>query len=103
MFFHQLERRRSPRTRASNFAIVGKGKNAAGSAGPRMPDRVVEERFLRAYTPEDAKKIAANQRKPMNSDYLPLGSTPRPAHGRIADRRARRPATPIFWNIDKSA
>jgi len=89
-----------------NFAIGGKGKNGGwfGWAENAKIESLKND-FARATTPEDAKKIAAEIQKEAYEQviYIPLGQYTQPSAWRksltgVLDG----PATPIFWNIDKS-
>jgi peptide/nickel transport system substrate-binding protein len=89
-----------------NFAIGGKGKNGGwfGWAEDAKIESLKND-FARATTPEAAKKIATEIQKEAYEQviYIPLGQYTQPSAWRksltgILDG----PATPIFWNIDKS-
>ncbi|SDN19885.1 ABC transporter substrate-binding protein [Afipia sp. GAS231] len=89
-----------------NFAIGGKGKNGGwfGWAEDAKIESLKND-FARATTPEDAKKIATEIQKEAWEQviYIPLGQYTQPSAWRksltgVLDG----PATPIFWNIDKS-
>ena len=89
-----------------NFAIGGKGKNGGwfGWAEDAKIESLKND-FARATTPEDAKKIATEIQKEAYEQviYIPLGQYTQPSAWRksltgVLDG----PATPIFWNIDKS-
>src|SRR5882757_2443966 len=89
-----------------NFAIGGKGKNGGWFGWADDPKiESLKNDFARATTPEDAKKIAAEIQKEAYEQviYIPLGQYTQPSAWRksltgVLDG----PATPIFWNIDKS-
>jgi peptide/nickel transport system substrate-binding protein len=89
-----------------NFAIGGTGKN--GGWFGWAEDKKIEElkdAFVRASSPDDQKKIAADIQKEAFEQviYIPLGQYLAPAAWRksltgVLDG----PATPVFWNIDKT-
>jgi peptide/nickel transport system substrate-binding protein len=89
-----------------NFAIGGKGKNGGWFGWADDPKiESLKNDFARATTPEDAKKIATEIQKEAYEQviYIPLGQYTQPSAWRksltgVLDG----PATPIFWNIDKS-
>jgi len=89
-----------------NFAIGGRGKNG-GWFGWAEDARIeqLKDAFARASSPEEQKKIAADIQKEAYEQviYIPLGEYTQPSAWRksltgVLDG----PATPIFWNIDKS-
>jgi peptide/nickel transport system substrate-binding protein len=89
-----------------NFAIGGKGKNGGwfGWAEDAKIESLKND-FARATTLEDQKKIATEIQKEAYDQviYVPLGQYTQPTAWRksltgVLDG----PATPIFWNIDKS-
>src|SRR6266850_2710956 len=89
-----------------NFAIGGRGKNGGWfgwADDPKMEQ--LKDAFARASTPEEQKKIAADIQKEAFDQviYIPLGEYTQPSAWRksltgVLDG----PATPVFWNIDKS-
>jgi peptide/nickel transport system substrate-binding protein len=90
----------------ANVSVGGRGKNGGWFGWPE--DTKVEamrDAFARSSSPEEQKKIAAEIQKE-NYDqviYIPLGQFLIPSAWRksltgVLDG----PATPIFWNIDKS-
>jgi peptide/nickel transport system substrate-binding protein len=90
----------------ANVSVGGRGKNGGWFGWPE--DAKVEamrDAFARSSSPEEQKKIAAEIQKE-NYDqviYIPLGQFLIPSAWRksltgVLDG----PATPIFWNIDKS-
>jgi peptide/nickel transport system substrate-binding protein len=89
-----------------NFSIGGRGKN--GGWFGWSEDAKIEElkdKFARSTSPEEQKKIAAEiqERAYDQVTYLPLGQYTIPSAWRksltgVLDG----PATPIFWNIDKT-
>jgi peptide/nickel transport system substrate-binding protein len=90
----------------ANVCIGGKGTKG-GWFGWSEDAKVeaLRDDFVRASSPEEQKKIAAAIQKE-NYDqviYIPLGQFTQPSAWRksltgVLDG----PATPIFWNIDKS-
>jgi peptide/nickel transport system substrate-binding protein len=89
-----------------NFAIGGQGKKGGwfGWAEDAKIEQL-KDAFARAATPEEQKKIAAQIQQEAYDQviYIPLGQFFGPSAWRksltgVLDG----PATPIFWNIDKS-
>jgi peptide/nickel transport system substrate-binding protein len=89
-----------------NFAIGGKGKNG-GWFGWADDARIeqLKDAFARASSLDEQKKIAADIQKEAYEQviYIPLGEYTQPSAWRksltgVLDG----PATPVFWNIDKS-
>jgi peptide/nickel transport system substrate-binding protein len=90
----------------ANVSIGGKGKNGGWfgwSEDPKM--EAMRDTFARSSSPEEQKKIAADIQKEVYDQviYIPLGQYLAPSAWRksltgVLDG----PATPIFWNIDKS-
>jgi len=65
----------------------------------------LRDAFSRALTPEDQKKLAAEAQKEAYDQvlYIPLGQYLIPSAWRKSlNGVLDGPATPIFWNIDKS-
>ncbi|MGA7999799.1 MAG: ABC transporter substrate-binding protein [Bradyrhizobium sp.] len=90
----------------ANVSIGGKGTKG-GWFGWSEDAKVeaLRDAFVRASTPEEQKKIAADIQKEVYDQviYIPLGQYFGPSAWRksltgVLDG----PATPIFWNIDKS-
>jgi peptide/nickel transport system substrate-binding protein len=89
-----------------NFAIGGKGKNGGWFGWADDPKiESLKNDFARATTLADQKKIATEIQKEAWDQviYIPLGQYTQPSAWRksltgVLDG----PATPIFWNIDKS-
>jgi peptide/nickel transport system substrate-binding protein len=89
-----------------NFAIGGRGKNGGWfgwAEDPRI--EAMKDAFARTSSPDEQKKIAADIQKEAFDQviYIPLGQFLAPAAWRksltgVLDG----PATPVFWNIDKS-
>src|ERR1700738_3513027 len=89
-----------------NFSIGGRGKNGGwfGWAEDAKIEQM-KDAFARSSSPEEQKKIAADIQKEAYEQviYIPLGQYLIPSAWRksltgVLDG----PATPIFWNIDKS-
>jgi peptide/nickel transport system substrate-binding protein len=89
-----------------NFAIGGKGKNGGWFGWADDPKiEQLKDAFVRAATPEEQKTIVADIQKEAYDQviYIPLGEYTQPSAWRksltgVLDG----PATPVFWNIDKS-
>ncbi|MGY3609066.1 MULTISPECIES: ABC transporter substrate-binding protein [unclassified Bradyrhizobium] len=89
-----------------NASLTGRGKN--GGWFGWAEDAKIEElrdKFARSSSPDEQKKIAAEIQKQAYDQvmYIPLGQYSLPSGWRksltgVLDG----PATPIFWNIDKS-
>jgi peptide/nickel transport system substrate-binding protein len=89
-----------------NASISGRGKNGGWfgwADDPKMEQ--LRDAFSRAQTPEEQKKLAVEAQKEAYDQvlYIPLGQYLIPSAWRksltgVLDG----PATPIFWNIDKS-
>ena len=103
---HQLGRRRRGPTRSPTSRSAAAARMAAGSAGRKTPRSRSCATSLRASSsPEEQKKIAAEIQKEAYDQviYIPLGQYLVPSAWRksltgVLDG----PATPVFWNIDKS-
>ena len=91
---------------AVNFPIGGRGKNGGwfGWAEDAKIEQL-KDAYARSSSPEEQKKIAADIQKEVYDQviYIPLGQY------RVANvwRKSLSgvldgPATPVFWNIDKS-
>jgi peptide/nickel transport system substrate-binding protein len=90
----------------ANVCIGGKGKNG-GWFGWSEDAKVeaLRDQFVRATSPDEQKKIAAAIQQEVYDQviYIPLGQFAQPSAWRksltgVLDG----PATPVFWNIDKS-
>jgi len=89
-----------------NYSIGGKGKNGGWfgwSEDPKMEE--IRDAFAHATSPEEQKKLAIDAQKELYDQviYVPLGQFLLPSAWRksltgVLDG----PATPIFWNIEKS-
>jgi peptide/nickel transport system substrate-binding protein len=90
----------------ANLQISGRGKNGAWFGWPDDPKmEALRDAYARSSSPEEQRKLAADIQKEVYDQviYIPLGQY------RVANiwRRSLSgvldgPATPIFWNIDKS-
>jgi peptide/nickel transport system substrate-binding protein len=89
-----------------NVSISGKGKNGGWFGWPDDPKmEQMRDAFARASSPEEQKKIAADIQKEVLDEviYIPLGQYFAPSAWRKSlSGVLDGPATPIFWNIDKS-
>jgi peptide/nickel transport system substrate-binding protein len=90
----------------AHFPVNAKGKNGGWFGWPDDPKmEALRDQFVRASSPEEQKKIAASIQQEVYDQviYIPLGQYLAPSAWRksltgVLDG----PATPIFWNIDKS-
>src|ERR1700676_4753793 len=90
----------------ANFSVNAKGKNGGWFGWPDDPKmEELRDAFARSLSPEEQKKIAADIQKEVYDQviYIPLGQY------RVANAWRKSltgvlegPATPVFWNIDKS-
>ena len=93
-------------TPAVNQLVSGRGAKGAWWGWPE--DAKVEamrDAFVRASSPEEQKKIAADIQREVYDQvlYIPLGQWRRVAAWRKSlSGVLDGPATPVFWNIDKS-
>jgi peptide/nickel transport system substrate-binding protein len=89
-----------------NLSISGKGKNGGWFGWPDDPKmEQMRDAFARASSPDEQKKIAADIQKEVYDEviYIPLGQYLAPTAWRKSlSGVLDGPATPIFWNIDKS-
>ena len=90
----------------ANFPMSGKGKNGGWFGWPDVP-RIEElkDTFARASTPEEQKKIAASIQQEAYDQviYIPLGQYLQPSAWRKSITGVLDgPATPIFWNVEKT-
>jgi peptide/nickel transport system substrate-binding protein len=89
-----------------NASVNAKGKNGAWFGWPedaRM--ETLRDTFSRASSPEEQKKVAIDIQKEVYDEviYIPLGQFLIPSAWRKSlSGVLDGPATPIFWNIDKS-
>jgi len=89
-----------------NFAIGGRGKNGGwfGWAEDAKIEQLKDE-FVRASSADEQKKIAASIQQEAYDQviFIPLGEFTQPSAWRKSlSGVLDGPATPIFWNIDKS-
>jgi peptide/nickel transport system substrate-binding protein len=90
----------------ANFSVNAKGKNGGWFGWPDDPKmEALRDAFARSLSPEEQKKIAADIQMEVYDQviYIPLGQY------RVANAWRKSltgvlegPATPVFWNIDKS-
>jgi peptide/nickel transport system substrate-binding protein len=89
-----------------NMSISGKGKNGGWFGWPDDPKmEAMRDAFARASSPEEQKKLADQIQKENYDEaiYIPLGQYLIPSAWRNSlSGVLDGPATPIFWNIDKS-
>ena len=90
----------------ANVSVGGRGKNG-GWFGWAEDARIeqLRDQFARASTPEDQKKVAAELQKENYEKviYIPLGQYLVPTAWRKSISGVLDgPATPVFWNMDKS-
>jgi peptide/nickel transport system substrate-binding protein len=89
-----------------NVSISGKGKNGGWFGWPDdLKMEQLRDAFARSSSPEEQKKIAADIQKEVYDEviYIPLGQYFAPSAWRKSlSGVLDGPATPIFWNIDKS-
>jgi peptide/nickel transport system substrate-binding protein len=90
----------------ANVSVGGRGTNGGWFGWAEDPKvEALRDAFARASTPEEQKKIAADIQKEVydNVTYIPLGQFLIPSAWRKSlSGVLDGPATPIFWNIDKS-
>jgi peptide/nickel transport system substrate-binding protein len=90
----------------ANVSVGGRGKNG-GWFGWAEDARIeqLRDQFARASTPEDQKKVGAELQKENYEKviYIPLGQYLVPTAWRKSISGVLDgPATPVFWNMDKS-
>jgi peptide/nickel transport system substrate-binding protein len=90
----------------ANFSIGGRGKNGGwfGWAEDAKIEQL-KDAYARSSSPEEQKRIAADIQKQAYDQviYIPLGQYLAPSVWRKSlSGVLDGPATPIFWNIDKS-
>jgi peptide/nickel transport system substrate-binding protein len=89
-----------------NYSIGGKGKNGGWfgwSEDAKMEE--IRDAFAHATSPEEQKKLAEEAQKELYDQviYVPLGQYLAPSAWRKSISGVLDgPATPIFWNIEKS-
>ncbi len=90
----------------ANVSIGGRGKNGGWFGWADDPKiEQLKEAFVRASSPDEQKKIAAEIQKEAYEQviYIPLGQYLGPSAWRKSlSGVLDGPATPIFWNIDKT-
>jgi peptide/nickel transport system substrate-binding protein len=90
----------------SNSFVSGKGKNGGWFGWPDDPRmETLRDAFVHAPSPEQQKKIAADIQSEVYDQvlYVPLGQYLAPSAWRKSLTGVLGgPATPVFWNIDKS-
>src|ERR1700722_11183060 len=90
----------------SNSFVSGKGKNGGWFGWPDDPRmEALRDAFVRAPSPGEQKKIAADIQSEVYDQvlYAPLGQYLAPSAWRKSLTGVLGgPATPVFWNIDKS-
>src|ERR1700759_932274 len=89
-----------------NFSIGGRGKNG-GWFGWSEDAKIekLKDQFARSSSPDEQKKIAAEIQQEAYDQvtYIPLGQFTIPSAWRKSITGVLDgPATPIFWNVDKS-
>ena len=89
-----------------NVSIGGRGENG-GWFGWSKDDKMekLRDAFARSSSPEEQKKIAAEIQQEVYDQviYIPLGQFQQPSAWRKSlSGVLEGPATPVFWNIDKS-
>lgn len=90
----------------ANVSVGGRGKNG-GWFGWAEDARIEElrDKFARASSPDEQKKVAADLQKHAYEQviYIPLGQYLAPSGWRKSlSGVLDGPATPVFWNVDKS-
>ena len=90
----------------SNLSIGGQGKNGGWFGWADDPKiEQLKDAFVRAPSLDEQKKIAADIQKEAYEQviYIPLGQYQGPSAWRKSlSGVLDGPATPIFWNVDKS-
>jgi peptide/nickel transport system substrate-binding protein len=90
----------------SNAFVSGRGKNGGWFGWPDDPRmEALRNAFVRTPSPEEQKKIAADIQNEVYDQviYVPLGQYLAPSAWRKSLIGVLGgPATPVFWNIDKS-
>ena len=90
----------------ANFSIGGRGKNGGWFGWSEDPKiEALKDAYARSGSPDEQKKIAADIQKEAYDQvtYIPLGQYLAPSAWRKSlSGVLDGPATPIFWNIDKS-
>jgi peptide/nickel transport system substrate-binding protein len=90
----------------ANICVGGRGTKGGWFGWAEDPKvEAMRDAFVRASTPEQQKKIAADIQQEVYDQviYIPLGQYLAPSAWRKSlSGVLDGPATPIFWNIDKS-
>jgi peptide/nickel transport system substrate-binding protein len=90
----------------ANMQTNGKGKKGAWFGWPDDPKlEALRDDFARSSSPEEQKKIATGIQKEVYDQviYIPLGQYVVPSAWRKSlSGVLDGPATPVFWNIEKS-
>jgi peptide/nickel transport system substrate-binding protein len=90
----------------ASLPVSGKGKNGGWFGWPDDPRmEALRDAFVRAPSPGEQKKIAADIQSEVYDQvlYVPLGQYLAPSAWRKSLTGVLGgPATPVFWNIDKS-
>jgi len=90
----------------ANQQTNGKGRNGGWFGWPDDPKiESLRDAFARSSSPEEQKKIAAAIQKEVYEQviYIPLGQyIVESAWRKSLSGVLEGPATPVFWNIDKS-
>jgi peptide/nickel transport system substrate-binding protein len=90
----------------ASTSINGKGKNGGWFGWPDDPRiEQLKDAFARSTSPEEQKKIAADIQKEVYDQVIiiPLGQFLQPSAWRKSLTGVLGgPATPVFWNIDKT-
>jgi peptide/nickel transport system substrate-binding protein len=89
-----------------NFSVGGRGKNGGWFGWAEDPAiEKLKDQFARSASPDEQKKLASEIQKEAYDQviYIPLGQFLLPSAWRKSlSGVLDGPATPIFWNIDKS-
>jgi peptide/nickel transport system substrate-binding protein len=90
----------------ANVSVSGKGKNGGWFGWP-TDDKMEElrDKFVRATNADDQRKIAEDIQKRVMEEvtYIPAGQYEAPCVWRTSLKGVLDgPATPIFWNIEKT-
>jgi peptide/nickel transport system substrate-binding protein len=89
-----------------NVSISGKGRSGGWFGWPDDPKmEALRDGFARSSSPEEQKKLADQIQKENYDEviYIPLGQYLIPSAWRTSLKGVLDgPATPIFWNIEKS-
>jgi len=90
----------------ANVMLNGKGKNGGWFGWPEDPQmEELRDKFVRATDPEVQKKLAVEiqKRNFEQVTYIPVGQYEAPSVWRTSLKGVLDgPATPIFWNIEKT-